>query len=243
MDRPGKDDEQADQQLRDAKPDGTNARGKWRKDWMERQREGKPRGEQGSQRRWQGRQRWGQWGTSTDTKHAESTLQWVWRYAFSQSMPSEAQPDHLSTMLQTGTPEEPTQTYSNRRDDYMQVLRRSRAHKERLCQKHKPLRKMQGTGAHCQYVPPPTGICASREAPPEVATPSTGTKASTRRLAAMRNLRTRQYPRVQMGMRQLWRTGHRRRRQSHEMPRVFSYKGKKREPNKPLLPPKAYCQK
>ena len=36
MDRPGKDDAQADQQLRDAKPDGTNAMGKWRIDLMEK---------------------------------------------------------------------------------------------------------------------------------------------------------------------------------------------------------------
>ena len=152
----------------------------------------------------------------------------MWGHAFSQRLSSIHRPNHLLELLQAGTYRKPLPQQSSRRFDYMQVLRRSRAHKERLSEKYKSLWTVQSTRAHRTNVPPPTGICASRKTTFEVATSSTGTKAaSTCRIVAVRNLWTGQHPRVQMGMRKLWWTRHRRRGQCHKMPKMFCSKSKK----------------
>ena len=91
------------------------------------------------------------------------------------------------------------------------------------------MRPMQGTRAHGQCLQPPTGICSKSKTYIEAATtPSTsGSKAAgTRRRTTLRNLRTRQRPRIQMDLRQLRRARERRRRQCYKVSGMLSRKGK-----------------
>ena len=103
------------------------------------------------------------------------TLSGMRGHALSQRLSSIHRPNHLPELLQTGTYRKPLPQQSCRRFDYMQVLRRSRAHKEGLSEKYKSLWTVQSTRAHRKNVPPSTGICTKRETFLEAATTTSPT--------------------------------------------------------------------
>ena len=60
------------------------------------------------------------------------TLPRMWRHPLEKRMSSTHQSNYLPELLQTGTSRKPMSQQHGRRFDYVQVLRRCRAHKERL---------------------------------------------------------------------------------------------------------------